>query len=293
MEIYQIKHFIAVVEAGGFTKGAQRIAISQPAISISIAKLEDELEVKLLDRRHSRVVPTAAGMLLLDAGKGILQACSAVKAQIKATACRKPLRIGVLQPLSSTRISNLLSSFERARPLISFEVVDLDCAQVCDCEQLFGEHGDRELDVLLTIISANESKFAMRTLFKMPYLLAVREDHRFGRRQTVSLSELDNEPFILPNRCAYLQDVTKALVSRGVKIRVVYRTDRDDRALALVAAGIGLALVPGRFEFPAVRQVPISDLGISRAVGLLWPPTKENDDLKEFVKFGESFCWTA
>jgi DNA-binding transcriptional LysR family regulator len=60
MELYQIKHFIAVVETGGFTKGGQRVAISQPAISASIAKLEAELDVKLLDRRRSPVVPTAA-----------------------------------------------------------------------------------------------------------------------------------------------------------------------------------------------------------------------------------------
>ena len=49
MELHQIKHFIAVAETGGFTRGAQRVAVSQPAISTSIAKLEAELDVKLLD----------------------------------------------------------------------------------------------------------------------------------------------------------------------------------------------------------------------------------------------------
>ncbi len=83
MEIYQIRHFVAVVEAGGFTKGAQRVAISQPAISASIAKLEAELDVKLLERRHSQVVPTPAGRRLLEMGKAILQTCNAAKAEIK------------------------------------------------------------------------------------------------------------------------------------------------------------------------------------------------------------------
>ena len=50
MDLYQIKHFVAVVEGGGFTKGAERVAVSQPAISASIAKLEAELNVKLLER---------------------------------------------------------------------------------------------------------------------------------------------------------------------------------------------------------------------------------------------------
>ena len=61
MDLYQIKHFVAVVEGGGFTKGAERVAVSQPAISASIAKLEAELNVKLLERRHSQVVPTRPG----------------------------------------------------------------------------------------------------------------------------------------------------------------------------------------------------------------------------------------
>ena len=60
MEIYQIKHFIAIVETGSFTKGADRAAVTQSTISISIAKLEAEFGVQLLERR-SPVVPTGAG----------------------------------------------------------------------------------------------------------------------------------------------------------------------------------------------------------------------------------------
>jgi DNA-binding MarR family transcriptional regulator len=67
MEIYQIIHFIAVVETGSFTKGADRAAVSQSAISASIAKLEAEFDVQLLDRRRSPVVPTDAGERLLEA----------------------------------------------------------------------------------------------------------------------------------------------------------------------------------------------------------------------------------
>jgi DNA-binding transcriptional LysR family regulator len=75
MEIYQIKHFVAIVETGSFTKGADRAAVSQSTISISIAKLEAELGVQLLERR-SPVVSTGAGERLVEVGKAILQLCS-------------------------------------------------------------------------------------------------------------------------------------------------------------------------------------------------------------------------
>ncbi len=94
MELYQIKHFIAVAEAGGFTKGAERDAVSQPAISASIAKLEAELSVKLLERRHSQVVPPPAGKSFLAASKAILRSCNAAKSELQTMADRTPLRIG-------------------------------------------------------------------------------------------------------------------------------------------------------------------------------------------------------
>jgi DNA-binding transcriptional LysR family regulator len=284
MELYQLKHFIAVAEAGGFTKGAQWVAVSQPAISASIAKLEAELNVKLLERRHSQVVLTPAGMRLLEVGKTIVQTCNALKAEIRTIANRKPLKVGVLQLLSSGQVSGLLGAFRGANPSVPIEVVD------GSWEQLFELLDEQELDAVLTIFNGKESKFAARVLFTMPYVLAIREDHRFANRQAVSLGDLTNEAFILPDRCPCLQEVTNALASRGIKVRVVYETDRDDRALALVAAGVGVALVPGRFEVPAVKQVPISDLGISRTVGLVWPRERDDGDLKEFVTFAESHC---
>ena len=122
MELYQIRHFIAVVEAGGFTKAAERIAVSQPAISASIAKLEAELETRLLDRQHTVVVPTPEGMRLLEAGKEILQKCNTVKAEFEAIANRRPLRIAVMSPLSSEPVSNLLNSFRQANPNMPIEV---------------------------------------------------------------------------------------------------------------------------------------------------------------------------
>src|SRR5580700_10099707 len=133
MELYQIKHFIAVAETGGFTKGAQRVAISQPAISASIAKLEAELDVKLLDRRSSPVVPTAAGARLLEAGKNILQTCNAVKAELKTIAKRKLLRIGILQSLFSGRVSRLLSAFRETNPHVPVEVGDGGWDQLFGC----------------------------------------------------------------------------------------------------------------------------------------------------------------
>ena len=124
MEIYQIIHFIAIVETGSFTKGADRAAVSQSAISASIAKLEAEFDVQLLDRRRSPVVPTDAGARLLVAGKAILQICKTVKGELETIARPKVLRIGIPQSFSSRHISKLLGSFRRFNSHVAIEVSD-------------------------------------------------------------------------------------------------------------------------------------------------------------------------
>jgi DNA-binding transcriptional LysR family regulator len=194
MELTQIRHFIAVAETGSFTKGAQRATVSQPAISASIAKLEAHLDIKLLDRRRSPVVPTAAGARLLEAGREILQSCNAVKAELKTIATPKLLRIGVLQSLSSRQISKLLGSFRRTNSHVAIEVCD------APSEQLVEMLNEQQLDAVLTILDESASKFTSRVLFKESYVLAVPEAHRFAQRESVTPADLEGEPFIVRPR---------------------------------------------------------------------------------------------
>ncbi len=286
MELTQIRHFVAVVETGSFTRAAEREAISQPAISASVAKLEAELEVKLLDRRRSKVVPTAAGIHLHDVGKTMLALGNSVKAELKSFTRPKQLKLGVLQSLSSRRVSKLLSAFRRANPNIDVEVLD------GSSEQLREFLVERRLDTVLTILDGNTTKLASRVLFEEPYSLAVPEDHRLARQPSVDPSDLHDEAFIVRTGSDRFQDGANALVAAGIRIRVAYQTDQFDRALALVAAGVGLALVPARFETPAVKLIPVSGLDIVRKYGLLWSSDRDASGLAEFITFAESHGWT-
>jgi DNA-binding transcriptional LysR family regulator len=284
MEIYQIKHFIAIVETGSFTKGADRAAVSQSAISASIAKLEAEFDVQLLDRR-SPIVPTDAGARLFEAGKAILQICSALKGELEAIARPMLLRIGILQSLSSRHVSKLLGSFRRINSHVAIEVCD------GPGEQLVELLANQQLDAVLTILDEGAAKFASRVLFKEPYVLAVPEEHRFAQRESVTLADLHDEPFIVRTGRDRFQDASNALVSRGIKIRVVYKTAQIDRTLALVAAGVGLSLIPARLGMPGVKMVQVADMDFFRTYGLLWARDRERE-LKEFINFAESHSWT-
>lgn len=287
MELYQIRHFVAVVETGSFTKGALREAVSQPAISASVAKLEAELEVKLLERRRSSVVPTPAGLRLLEAGKSMLFLGNAVKAELKTFTAPRLLRLGILQSLSSQQISKLLGSFRRSCPDIAIEVFDGACATLANLL-----NGGR-LDAILTIFDGDDPKFSSRVLFEEPYVLAVPARHRFARWPSIALADLHDEPFIVRTGCDRFHEASRALETRGVKIRVVYRTDQDDRAFSLVAAGLGIAFTPSHFDVPGIKQVPVLDLGIVRTIALMWLREHGDGHIEEFARFAESHPWTA
>lgn len=286
MEFHQIRHFVAVVETGSFTKGAQREAVSQPAISASIAKLEAEIGVRLLDRRRSSVVPTLAGVRLLEIGKTMLLLGNSVNAELRALTGPDILRLGVLLSLSSGQVSELLASFRRSYPHVTIEVFDGPCGQLLDLL------ADGQLDAILTISDNDSTKLVTRVLFEEPYVLAVPSRHRFALRQSVSLVELDNEPFVLRTRCECYRNVTEALDRHGVRIRVVYRTDQDDRAFALVAAGIGIAFTPAHFEVPGVTQVPVADFEVKRTIALRWLADRNDDYLHDLARFADSHPWT-
>jgi hypothetical protein len=104
-ELYQIRHFAAVVETGSITKAAIRAAVSQPALSGSIAKLEEELGVRLFHRSPKSVTLTPAGRQFHATAQEVLRVCNKVKAELRASVTDRPLRIGILRTLPSAHVA--------------------------------------------------------------------------------------------------------------------------------------------------------------------------------------------
>src|ERR1700676_3485959 len=122
MELYHRSQFVAADGTGSFTKGASRAGGSQPAISAAIAKLEEEMSQRLLDRRQGSVIPTGAGGRLLDAARDILLACNTIKSTLRAASSPQTLRIGVLRTLPTVHVVGVLQAFRQAHPDIQIEL---------------------------------------------------------------------------------------------------------------------------------------------------------------------------
>jgi DNA-binding transcriptional LysR family regulator len=286
MELYQIRQFVAVAETGSFTKGASRAGVSQPAISAAIAKLEEEMGQRLLDRRQGSVVPTVAGSRLLDAARDILLACNTIKSTLRAASAPQTLRIGVLRTLPTVHVVGVLHAFRQAHPDIQIELFE------GPREELEKRLEQKKLDVALTSLNDAAAGKTSVSLFTEPYVLAVNHNHRFAKLRSITLDDLQGEPFILRTSCETFQDTTALLIARGIRTRLVYRTDQDDRALGLVAAGIGVALMPALYKAAGVVNVHVSDFKTKRTIGMRWlAQASENKCLTALVAFACSHPW--
>jgi DNA-binding transcriptional LysR family regulator len=116
-------------------------------------------------------------------------------------------------------------------------------------------------------------------------------NHRFAFYESIQLSDLHGERFIVRTHCEAFDSTRKLLAQRGIHSQVVYRTDQDDRALALVGAGLGVALMPAIFDAPNVKKVPVRDFDAKRVISLHWNEDVADDRLDQLVTFATTHNW--
>ncbi len=285
MELYQIRHFAAVADTGSFTKAAVRAGVSQPALSASVAKLEEEFGLKLLHRPPGAITPTAAGRRLLVTAREVLSACDRVKVDLKSADAEQPMRIGVLRTLPTAYLARLVEALHRAMPGTAVELCD------GSRNELEEKLASRRLAACITSAGRLRSGRSSTVLVREDYGLVVGLRHRFSASDSIDLEELRGEAFIVRTHCETFASTTKLLVDRGIRTRVVYRTDQDDRALALVAAGLGVALMPALFDAPDVKRVNVRGFDAERLIELHWNEDADDARLDILTAFASSMDW--
>jgi DNA-binding transcriptional LysR family regulator len=260
MEIYQLRQFLAVVEMRSFTRAATHVGVSQPALSAGISKLEEELGVTLVNRDRRAISLTPHGQRFATRARQILDACSLARTEARPSDAREQVRLGVLSSLPMHKIIALARACLRAFPEVTFEFREETSADLYDLL----EKG--KIDFAIAAARSGTDDDDQSQLFQESYMLACHVDHPFAHRDVISLGDVHEENFVLRTTCEARRATQETLAARGIRPRVVARTAQDDRALSLVAAGIGLALMPALFVSPGVMRVPIADYEMTRRI---------------------------
>jgi len=283
MDINQIRYFLAIVDTGGFTKAADSLSISQPALSVSIRRLEQELGVTLFERGGRRAVPTPAGQFFLDTARNILNQYQVALNELRTFHNRPNLRLGVLRTLRIDDLAKMITAF---REQFSNAIVELRDGTAQDLSNWL-DLGD--VDLLLTELMSPEESETSLTLFQQDYLLAVSPDHPFAQKAQVSLAELDHQPFIGRTNCAIWGQAPQMFEAAGIEPHVVYLADREEWAISMIKSGLGITIMPVWKNLSDVVYVAIAEANLSRTVGLKWRMQQNSEIVKRFRAFAATY----
>jgi DNA-binding transcriptional LysR family regulator len=243
MELRHLRYFVAVAEQLHFGRAATRLRISQPTLSQQIRQLESRLQITLFSRANQRIQLTEAGQLFLGDARAILE-LSHRAAEIARSANRKEsgtLAIGLGPLMEFTAIPTVVRNFVDRYPNVRVEIRSL--AMPLQIAAL----RDRRLDVGFLRAPVNESWLRREVVAAERFIVAVPERHRLLPAKTVRLTALADEAIVLFPRviAPHLYDLTLTLCNDGGFVpHVRHEADHPLTVLALVAAGLGISLVP-------------------------------------------------
>lgn len=239
MTLTQLRALVLVVEAGSFSRAAGMLGVSQSAVSHAIAGLETELGATLLRREHGRIVPTAAGKLVLPHAEEMLAREGQVRrdAAMAAGHGAATLRVGGFASARTRLLPEMLVAYRRRYPEVEVEVSVEEGADAEVLERIRIGAVDLGFVILPTV--------GLKTVpvGRDDLLAVLPAGHRLARTAVVPIVRLADDPFILSTGgCGSM--IEAAFRAAGVAPRVSMALREVGTILAMVRAGLGVTIVP-------------------------------------------------
>jgi len=267
MDISNYQAFLAVTEHASFSLAAEKLHLTQPAISKRIAQLESSLDVALFDRIGRRVSLTAAGRALKPVFERILNDVRETRQVIAnlSTEISGTLSIVTSHHIGLRRLPPILKDYTRRYPAVRLDLAFMDSEQACHAV----ERGEFELGIV-TLPLRPMASLATTTLWDDPLVIAVAADHPLAGKNAVTLDELSSYPAILPAIGTYTRTIIEATIlqHQGV-LDVILETNYLETLRTMVAIGLGWSALPRKMMGGDVIEVPVHDLAIQRTLGIV------------------------
>lgn len=260
--------------------------VSQPSISAGIKKLEKELGVALFERTGRGVILTSAGELFLKKAQGIVEQYKSIKEEIQKFKDVKVLKLGVLYSVRSSGLAQLIGDFHKEHPSVIIEIFNGYLEDLQD----WLDKG--EIDIAITWLDDDDDQSFSTPLFYQALKLAVPENHVYAKQKSVSLKDLDGQPYIKRVTCEFLQTYPEIFDSAGVKPKFIYFANNEEWVISLIQSGIGMSIMPVWKNITNIIYVPIIDLNLTRAIGLKGRKTLSSETVELFKIFTQNHNWS-
>lgn len=274
---HQLRYFLAVVEAGNFSRAATRMNVTQPTLSIGIGRLEQELGAKLFFRNSQRVHLTESGSRFLDHARAIEHEFNRAEQQLGQMQPRRLVRLGVLATIPTRQIEQIVTHHMASPHAPRLEIIE-------GVERDLLARLDRgRIDLALTALHTQTSKFAQDQLYREGYALALPLTHRHADAEILEAEEVASDVMIVRRHCEALSATSQFFTARGVRPEFSFRSDNDDRVLALVRTGLGITVMPDGYADAGIRRPKLKGFEVQRDIGLMYAPSALEDEANRAV----------
>lgn len=270
LEIRLLRYFLAVAEAGSFSRAADRLGISQPSVSQQMRDLEAGLRMALFQRRGKRILLTPAGLIFQEHARAILRQIESCLQELTSEPgqMRGALHLGVVPILNVPLIPHLLGLFAADHPGISLTVEEISSTEI----ETALEEG--RMDVGLGFLTRHSPNLRYERLCTDEFALIVSESHPWAKRRAIKLSELHLQRLLqLPDTFVMRRMTDEICRNHQVRPRNIAEINAIETLLRSLAPLDAAALMPkialrGR-EGLKLKAIPLQGKNPAVEIGLL------------------------
>ena len=272
MELRQLRYLVALADERHFTRAAARERVAQPALSQQVAKLERELGQPLVDRTTRRVHLTEAGELLVAHARRVLAELDDARAELEQLSglLGGRVTIGLTQTPGPLDLVRLLADFHACHSHVELAVREDLSTTLAD--ELRADALD--LAFLSIVEDADRRGLELQELAAEPLVVALPAAHRLAGRARLTIGDLREEELIAFSEGATIRRAVRRIAREaGFEPRIAFETREVARMRALVAAGLGVAILPrsdAQAPGPPVRIAALRPPTLTHRISLCW-----------------------
>ncbi|MBI5892037.1 MAG: LysR family transcriptional regulator [Nitrosomonadales bacterium] len=272
MTLNELRFIVAVAQERNFRRAAEKAFISQPALSLAIQKLEQELGLKIFERGKNDVTLTPVGSAIVEQAQRVLEEAEHLReiASQGRNQLAAPLHIGVIHSVGPYLLPDLIPALKKVAPQMPLEVEENITANL-DALLRNGK-----LDVIVIALPFGDAGILTRALYDEPFEVVVSTEHRWAERRSIKAPELSGEKVLLLNsgHC-FSNQVAEACPDLSRKGAQIQNGTSLETIRNMVASGHGITVLPAsanstRYRSRLLSVIPFAKPVPSRRIALAW-----------------------
>lgn len=268
MDFNTLSAFVSVAEANSFSHAAEKLHLTQPAVSKRVAILEQELGVRLFDRVGRSTSLTEAGESLLPRARGMLQELADIRRSIRnqTGSVAGTLSMATSHHIGLRRLPPLLLQYSKDYPQVRLDIRFMDSESACTAV----ERGDLEL-AIVTLPPTPSASLSLNQIWCDQLQFVVGNTHPLAAMATTRLETLVGYPAVLMSKRTYTRQIMEAAMQpRGLSIQTGMETNYLETLKMLASIGLGWSLLPETMTGDGdLQALQIGELQLSRPLGLV------------------------